>query len=202
MLCGYISRGMVDVFQKQSLKIGSDYDVISLSFDPTETRQLAYLKKQNYIAEYGRADEASGWHFLVGDSANIRRLTEAVGFQYRWIDSAQQYSHPAVLIILTPDGKVSRYLFGVQFDPRTFRLSLVEASDGKIGGIVDDFILTCFQFDGQTGKYALAAVGLMRVAAVIAVLTLGITLLVMFRRELRETAPSAPPAQPPTTPPS
>lgn len=193
MLCGYISRGMVDVFQRQSFKIGRDYDVISLSFDPTETRQLAFLKKKNYIAEYGRADEADGWHFLVGDSANIRKVTDAVGFQYRWIESAQQYSHPAALIVLTPEGKVSRYLFGVQFDPRTFRLSLVEASDGKIGGIVDDFILTCFQFDGQTGKYALAAVGLMRVGAVLAVLVLGLALLVMFRREMRSASPATPP---------
>lgn len=200
MLCGYISRGMVDVFKRQSLKIGTDYDVISLSFDPTETRQLAYLKKKNYIAEYGRADEAPGWHFLVGDAANIRRLTDAVGFQYRWIDSAQQYSHPAALIILTPEGKVSRYLFGVQFDPKTLRLSLVEASDGKVGGIVDDFILTCFQFDGQTGKYAFAAVGLMRVGAVIAMLALGLTLLVMFRRESRSTPPAGPAAQPPADP--
>lgn len=197
MLCGYISRGMVNVFQRLSLKIGTDYDVISLSFDPTETRQLAYLKKQNYIAEYGRPDEAGGWHFLVGDAANIRKVTDAVGFQYRWIESAQQYSHPAALIVLTPEGKVSRYLFGVQFDPKTLRLSLVESSDGKIGTIVDDFILTCFQFDGQTGKYAVAAVGLMRVGAVLAVLALGITLLVMFRREMRP-APVAPPPVDPT----
>jgi protein SCO1/2 len=192
MLCGIISNGMLNVFEKTTLKIGADYDVISLSFDPTETSQLAALKKKSYMKEYDRPEEAPGWHFLVGDSENIRRLTEAVGFDYRWIDSAQQYSHPAALIILTPDGKISRYLFGVEFDPKAFRLSLVEASDGTIGTVVDDFLLTCFQFDGTTGRYALAAVGFMRVGGAITVVAVAMGLFFMFRRETRRALPAPP----------
>ena len=191
MLCGLISRGMIDVFSQQKFAIGKDYDVVSISIDPTETWRLAQLKKRSYMEEYNRPGEASGWHFLVGTQANIQKIAGAIGFQYRWIDSAQQYSHPAALVIVTPDGKISRYLFGVKFDPQTFRLSLVEASNGKIGSFVDDFLLTCFMYDGSTGKYALAAMRLMQIAGAVMALGVGVTLFVMFRREARAAVSAA-----------
>lgn len=191
MLCGLISRGMIDVFSAQKLEIGKDYEVVSISIDPTETWRLAQLKKRSYMEEYNRPGEAAGWHFLVGTQANIVKIADAIGFRYRWIDAAQQYSHPAALVIVTPDGKISRYLFGVKFDPQTFRLSVVEASNGKVGSFIDDFLLTCFMYDGSTGKYAFAAMRLMQMAGAVMALGLGLTLFVMFRREARAAVSAA-----------
>ncbi len=172
MLCGLVSNGMVDSLNELKLEMGKDYDVIDLSFDPSENSTLANLKKQSFLAAYNRPNGAASWHFLTGTQASIDRVTQAVGFQYKWIEAKHQFSHPAALILLTPDGKISRYLYGVKFDSRTLRLSLVEASEGKIGTTTDRIILTCFHYDSFAGKYDFAAYTIMRIGGVITVLAL------------------------------
>jgi protein SCO1/2 len=163
MLCGLVANGLADGLRGVDLLPGRDYEVVFVSIDPTEGPELAAQKKQAYLSAYGRPESADGWHFLTGDVAATARIADAAGFRYRWIESAKQYAHPAVLVVATPGGAVSRYLYGVKFDPATVRLSLVEASNGRVGSTTDRFLLTCFKFDGKQGKYALTAIGLMKV---------------------------------------
>jgi protein SCO1/2 len=187
MLCNVISQGIVESLKDVKLETGSDYDVLFVSIDPSETPKLAAEKKQSMLAAFGR-EGGSGWHLLTGKEPQIRQLAQTVGFTYRWIDSAGQYAHPAVIMVCMPDGKVSRYLYGVRFNPQTLRLSLVEASDGKVGSAVDKLYLTCFQYDGRQGKYALAAIGIMRGGGVLTMVVVAIVLFRMFRKEARQRA--------------
>ncbi|HZL34806.1 MAG TPA: SCO family protein [Tepidisphaeraceae bacterium] len=173
MLCGLISRGLVDSLKTVKLNAGPDYDVVFLSIDPKETPTLAAAKKKSFLESYGREGSIDGWHLLTGTKEQIDRVTEAAGVEYKWVGQAQQYSHPAVVVLCTPDGHIARYLYGVKFNPTTLRLSLVEASGGKIGTHTDQFLLTCFQFDGHQGKYALAAINLMKMGGVMTLLIMG-----------------------------
>ena len=183
-LCGYVSKGLVDALKDVRLNAGPDYQVIFLSIDPKETPELAMAKKESFLKSYARDGSADGWHLLTGNKQQIDRVADAAGVEYRWVAQAQQYSHPAVVVLATPQGKVSRYLyFGQKLDGRTLRLSLVEASDEKIGNTTDQFMLTCFQFDGRQGKYAVAAIGLMKLGGLATILVLGG---VFLRLKLRE----------------
>lgn len=183
MLCDLVSNGLVDSLNDLTLTMGQDYDAINLSFDPNETPALAKLKKESFLSKYDRPAGAPSWHFLTGNAKSIEQLTEAVGFRYKWVESAGQFSHPAVLILLTPDGKISRYLYGVKYAPQTLRLSLVEASEGKIGTTIDKLLLTCFHYDSYAGKYNVAAMNLMRTAGVLTVIVLASVIGVAVRRE-------------------
>ncbi|MGE5612451.1 MAG: SCO family protein [Bacillota bacterium] len=196
MLCGLISRGVVDAIKPLPLRAGTDYEFIYLSINPNETSKLAYLKKQSYISELGKPTEAGGWHLLVGQEQNINQVTESVGWKYKRDPKTGEYAHPAGIIILSPDGKVSRYLNGVLFDPSTLRLSLVEASQGKIGSVMDQFLLVCFHYDASAGKYTLAAVTLMRLGGILTVLILGGIIYRLLRREFaqRRSHPDSPSA--------
>jgi protein SCO1 len=185
MLCDLISQGMLRSMKDLDLQIGQDFSVIYISFDPRETQTDAYKKKKSYVEQYGRSGAAKGWHFLVGDKEPIKTITQAVGFKYKWVESSQQFSHPAVLTLLSPEGRVSRYLYGVEFPQRTVRLSLVEASQGKIGTTVDRVMMICFRYDASTGKYAFAALGMMRLGGGITVLVVAIVLMRLFLKERR-----------------
>jgi protein SCO1/2 len=185
MLCSLISQGTVNAFKAVSLEPGKDYDLVFVSIDPSEGPALAAEKKQSYAAELGKKG-LDGWHMLTGEQASIAALAKAVGFNYRWIQSAGQFSHPAVIMMCMPDGKISRYLYGVRFDPDTVRLSLVEASNGKIGNSFDQLYLTCFQYDGHQGKYAVAALGVMRAGGVLIMIIVAGSLLGLLRKELKE----------------
>jgi len=196
MLCGLISRGLVDSLKEVRLNAGPDYEVVFISIDPRETPELAAMKKESFLKAYARDGSADGWHLLTGNKLQIDRITEAAGVEYRWVGIAQQYSHPAVSVLATPDGKISRYLYGVKFDSQTMRLSLVEASDGKIGNTVDAFILTCFQFDGKQGKYALAAIGMMKIGGLLTILIVGAVLFYLFRREKAQEVSADEPVPP------
>lgn len=191
MLCGLISKGLAESLKGLDLKMGKDFEAVSISFDPAETPKLAAAKKQTYLEELNRPDEAGGWHFLVGSPGSIRKITQAVGFEYRWVESQKQYSHPAVLVVLTPDGRISRYLYGVNFPAKTLRLSLVEASENKIGTTMDRVMLFCFNYDPNTGRYALAARNLMRLGGVLTVAILGLVLVRLFVREARSRRAAA-----------
>lgn len=183
MLCDLVSNGLVDSLNDLTLTMGQDYDAINLSFDPNETPALAKLKKESFLSKYDRPSGAPSWHFLTGNATSIQKLTDAVGFRYKWVEESKQFSHPAVLILLTPEGKVSRYLYGVKYDPQTLRLSLVEASEGKIGTTIDKLLLTCFHYDSYAGKYNMAAMNLMRAAGVLTVIALAGVIGIALRRE-------------------
>lgn len=188
MLCTLVAQGIVESLRELKLRMGDEFEVISLSFNPEETSKLAALKKQNSIKEYGRPEDAGGWHFLTGKAPAINELTAALGYRYKYDAQSRQFSHPAVIMILTPDGRVSRYLYGIKFEPKTLRLSLVEASDGKVGSAMDQFILTCFHWDAKAGKYAIAAMNVMRLAGTLTVILIGAMLWRLYRRERRSAA--------------
>lgn len=187
MLCDLVSRGLLKSMRDVELTAGTDYDVVFVSIDPNENFTLAQAKKRAFLQEYGRGG-AAGVHFLTGTQREITKVAKAVGVSYKWVPSSAQFSHPAVIHIAAPDGKLTRYLYGVQFDKQTLRLSLVESSQGKIGTTTDRFLLTCFQYDGTHGRYAMTAITMMRIGGVMTVLTLGTVLFVAFRREARRNA--------------
>lgn len=170
MLCSLVSNGLVESLNELSFTMGKEFEVINLSFDPKETPALGKQKKASFVEAYNRPAGAEAWHFLTGKPESIDAVIGATGFKYKWIEASKQFSHPAALILLTPDGKVSRYLYGIKYAPQTLRLSLVEASQGKVGSTVDKVLLTCFHYDATVGKYTPVAMGIMRVAGVIMVL--------------------------------
>ncbi len=185
MLCSLVVNGAVDAMKRMKYVPGKEFTMITISFNPLETPTLAKLKKQAYIKDYGRPEAASGWMFLTGTEENIKRVTEAVGFGYKWNEKMQEYAHSAAIFVVTPDGRLSRYLYGVLYDPNTLRLSLLEASEGKIGTPLDKIIMYCFHYDEREGKYTPRAVGIMRAGGFITLLILaGIFCGVFFKRRL------------------
>jgi protein SCO1/2 len=181
MLCDTISRSLVDSAKKIDLDIGKDFDFVFVSIDPSDTPTLATLKRNSYITEYDKPGSAGGFHVLVGKPVEIEAIAKAVGFRYQPADNGQ-FAHPAVAIILTPDGRISRYLYGVTFPPQTLRLSLVEASKGKIGTTADRILLICLHWDPTTGKYTWAAVNLMRMGGVLTMAVLASAIFWLVRR--------------------
>jgi protein SCO1/2 len=185
MLCTLVLDGMVRVMEEMDWVPGDQFDVLTISIDPEETTELAQQKKKNYLRSYGKPEAAEGWHFLTGEEDAIRRVADAVGFRYRYLEENGEFAHPAVLFVMTPEGHVSRYLFGVQHDPQTLRLSLVEASEGRIGTPVDKFLLYCYRYDPDEGRYAPVAMQLMRVGGGTTIVILGGILLTLWLREVR-----------------
>lgn len=183
MLCNMILNGVASSLRVVNLDAGTDFDVVAVSFDPRETPELAAAKKEQYVEEYGRPGTASGWHFLTGDEEAIRRLTQAVGFKYFWDQESQQFAHASGVMVATPQGKLSRYFYGIEYAPRDMRLGLVEASAGRIGSPVDAILLYCFHYDPVTGKYGLVIMNVMRLAGIATVVLLAGFIVVMLRRE-------------------
>ena len=183
MLCTQILNGVVSSLKAVSFKPGSDFEVVSVSFDRKDTPELAAEKKISYLRRYGRANTANGFHFLTGDEASIKALTEAVGFHYKYDPITDQFAHASGIMILTPEGRISRYFYGVEYAPRDVRLGLVEASANKIGTPVDEVLLFCFHYDPGTGKYGAIAINLLRGAGAVFVLVCGAFLLLAWRRD-------------------
>ena len=181
MLCNQVLNGMLSSVRQVSFNAGEEYQVVAISFDSRETPQLAAAKKQTYVKAYNRASGNAGWHFLTGDEPNIKRVTDAVGFRYKWDDKTNQFAHASGIFLLTPEGKLARYFYGIEYRPRDVRLALVEASQSRIGTPVDTLMLYCYHYDPRTGKYGPVVMNIMRVAGVI---TLGLIagMLWMFRR--------------------
>jgi protein SCO1/2 len=183
MLCGLSMQGLSSSLKAMNLDAGRDFNVLTLSFDPRESPEMARAKKATAIARYGRGGAALGWHFLTGDEANIRRVTSAVGFHYVWDAAAEQYAHATGVVVLTPQGQIARYLFGVEYAAKDLRLSLVEASKGNLGTVVDRLLLLCYHYDPKLGKYGPLAIGAMRAGGMLTVVALGALLFVLVRRE-------------------
>ena len=197
-LCTEVLNGELHTMQASSLTLGKDYDAISVSFDPKDTPELAKSKRDVYTAQYrqfGRPAAAQNWHFLTGDAASINALTQAVGFHYAYDPAINQYAHAAALMLLTPDGRMSRYFYGVIYPARDFRLGLVDASNGKIGTLTDQAMLFCYQYDPETGKYGVVVMNIVRSGGALTLLALGIFMFVMFRRD-RRNAVASPAANP------
>lgn len=188
MLCGLSMNGLSSSLKGINLDAGKDFNVVTLSFDPRETPEMARAKKEESLARYGRVVSPAAWRFLTGDEASIRRVTNAVGFRYVWDAAAKQYAHATGVVVLTPDGKIARYLFGVEYAPKDLRLSLVEASQGRLGTVVDSLLLLCYHYDPRVGKYGPVAVKAMRVAGGATVLAIGAFIVVMARRERKKNA--------------
>lgn len=170
MLCTMTLNGLLRTLRPMTLNVGEHFDVIAVSFDPTDTAPLAEKKRFEYVERYNRPGSEKGWRFLTGSQESIKRLTEAVGFRYSRDPQNGQWAHASGLQVITPDGRVARYFYGVEYSARDLRLSLVEASQGKIGTAVDQVLLFCFHYDPTTGKYGLLIMNLLRTGAALTVL--------------------------------
>lgn len=195
MLCTISLNGLAGALEVLSFVPGQEFEVVTVSFDPSETPALAAAKKKAYLARYNRPGAHAGWHFLTGPRESVEALTRAVGFRYVWDEATKQFAHPAGLLVLTPEGKISHYLFGVEYAPKDLRLSLVAAAAGKIGNVADQLLLYCYRYDPQTGRYSASILNLVRVLGLLTLLGLGAFVLTQSRK--RRAAPGVPPAAPP-----
>lgn len=179
MLCNLVLNGQADAMRKMPIEAGADYTVLTISIDPTETAALAREKRAVYLAGLGKA--APGWHFFVDHNGNAKKLAEQIGFNYRYDPKIEQYSHPSVITVLSPQGKVSRYLYGIQFKPLDLRLAMAEAKEEKFSFSTEQLLLLCYHFDPQSGSYVMFAMNFMRAGGVLVVLLI-VWMLVRFRR--------------------
>lgn len=182
-LCSLQLNGLIAGLRDIDLLAGRDFELVTISFDPLEGKSLAKLKKESYVAALGDPKAAQGWHFLTGDIENIRRITRATGFVYKWDDELKAYAHPAMLVFCSSDGVINRYLGGILFEAQPLRLSIVEASQGKLGSLWDSVFLTCYMYDPKAGRYVPFAQGMMRLGGGITVAVVAVALLLFFRFE-------------------
>jgi protein SCO1 len=185
MLCTLVLSALASSLDVMSLEPGKDFEIVTISFDPREKPALAAAKKEAYLQRYKRPGAAGAWHFLTGDQSSIDRATRAAGFRFVWDDALKQFAHPTGITVVTPGGRVARYLFGIEYGPRDLRLAIVDASAGKVGSPVDSFLLYCYHYDPMTGRYGLAIMRAMRLAGAATVVSLALFVGVMLRRERR-----------------
>lgn len=183
MLCTQVLNGLERSLKEVSLDLGKDYAVVTVSIDPTERPVLASAKQELYTGMYGRPGAAQGWHFLTGDEPQIKQLASAVGFRYAYDPESKQFAHASAIMLLTPEGKLSRYFYGITYPSRDLRLGLDEASEGKIGSAVDAVLLFCYHYDPATGKYGLVISHVIQIAGGLTVLGVGGLILLLSRRE-------------------
>lgn len=183
MLCGEVLSGLTSSLRVLKFNVGEEFDVLTVSFDPRETPEMAAAKKTEYLKRYGRAGAAAGWHFLTGPQASIDALTRAVGFQYQYDSKTGQFAHTTAILVLTPEGKISQYYYGIEYAPKDLRLGLVQASENKIGTVVDQILLYCYHYNPDTGKYGAVISRVLQLAGVATMLVLGVLLTLLFRLE-------------------
>jgi len=196
MLCTEVLNGLVKALRVLALEPGRDFVIVTVSFNPAEKPALAASKKATYLERYQHAGAADAWHFLTGDETAIRVLTEAVGFHYVFDPKLNQYAHPTGIMVATPEGRLSKYLYGIEYGPRDVRLALVEASDHKIGSAVDRLLLYCYHYDPASGKYGLAVLRIVRLAGVLTLVVLGGFILGSWRSNRKKRDPRGAPAGP------
>ncbi len=181
MLCSEVLSGLESALRVLKFNVGNEFDVLTVSFDPTDTPEIATAKKADYLKRYGRAGAADGWHFLTGPQNSIDALTKAVGFQYQYDPKIQQFAHATAIAILTPEGKIAQYYYGVEYAPKDLRLGLIQAADNKIGTPVDAVLLYCYHYDPDTGKYGAIIGRILQLSGLATVLVLGTFVAMMFR---------------------
>ncbi|HEX2330240.1 MAG TPA: SCO family protein [Candidatus Angelobacter sp.] len=184
MLCSQVLNGLTGALNGiVKLNVGRDFDIVTVSFDPRDDAKAAAENKKLYINRYRRPGAAEGWHFLTGKEDQIKALTHAVGFRYAWDPEIQQYAHASGIMLLTPDGRLAQYYYGIEYAPRDIQFGLIESSQGKIGNVVDKLLLYCYHYDPARGKYGAVIFNILRVSALATVLVLGGFMIVMFRRD-------------------
>jgi len=182
MLCGEVLSGLESALRVLKFDVGNQFDVLTVSFDPRETPAMAATKKAEFLKRYGRPGATQGWHFLTGPQQSIDALTKAAGFQYEYDPKSGQFAHTTAIMVLTPEGRIAQYYYGVEYASKDLRLGLVQASQNKIGNIVDQVLLYCYHYDPATGKYGAVVMRILRLAGAATILTLGLFMLVMFRK--------------------
>jgi len=185
MLCTQILNGLTSTLTAMDEQVGREFDVVTVSFDPRETPVLASAKKKAYLDRYNREGAAEGWHFLTGDESSIAALTKAAGFSYAWDEQSQQFAHASGIVVLTPDGRLSRYFFGIEYAPRDVKFALLESSAGRIGTLADKLLLYCYHYDPATGSYAFVALNAVRLGGAVTLVALLGFVTVAIRREKR-----------------
>jgi protein SCO1/2 len=191
MLCDMVLTGLVHSMEKMTLNIGGDFDIVTVSFNPHDTWALAAAKKSSYLEKLKRPGAEQNWHFLTGDEAAIQQLAGSVGFRYAYDPKTNQFAHASGIMVITPEGKVSRYFYGIQYEPRDLRLGLVEASNHKIGSPADELLLFCFHYDPTTGKYGFVIMNVIRTLGSATVVALGTLLFVLIRKDRHRSDPPA-----------
>lgn len=187
MLCNLVLNGQTQVLREIPWTPGEEFEIVTVSIDPSESFDLAVRKKQMYLESYGK--RAPGWHFLTDYKGNVKKLAGQVGFQYRWDERSQQFAHAAAITFLTPEGKVSRYLYGIRFKARDVRLALTEASESKLGITIDKVLLFCFHYDPAARSYVLFARNVMRGGGILTILIFGAILFGLWRGERKRLVP-------------
>jgi protein SCO1/2 len=182
MLCSEVMAGLSGSLKALNFDVGKEFDVVTVSFDPGDTPEAATAKKADYIKRYGRPGAADGWHFLTGSQASITALTKAVGFGYQYDPKSGQFSHATAIMIVTPQGKLAQYYYGVEYPPKDLRLGLIQASQNKIGTLADQVLLYCYHYDPRTGKYGAIISRVIQLSGGVTVLGLGLFLIILFRR--------------------
>jgi len=184
MLCNQVLNGMTGTLKGISLEPGKDFDVIAVSFDARENEKpgLAENKKASYMERYNRKGTENGWHFLTGDQASVDAITKAVGFSYKWDEKSNQFAHASAIMVVTPDGKLSRYFYGIDYSPKDVKFGLMESADKKIGGVSDQLLLYCYHYDPSTGKYGFQVLSALRLTAIATLLGMGVMGFVFWRR--------------------
>lgn len=184
-LCPLTIDGLLRSLRALAFNAGDQFDVLAVSFDPRDTPALAAAKKSDFVARYGRPGAAGGWHFLTADAPAIRRLTESAGFRYSEEPERDRFGHATGIMLVTPEGRLARYFYGIEFSPRDLRLGLIEASSERIGSAIDQLLLFCYHYDPATGKYGLLVTNLIRLGGIATVLVLGAGIFLMLRAESR-----------------
>jgi protein SCO1/2 len=181
MLCGEELAGLESALRVLKFDLGKEFEVITISFDPKNTPEIAAKKKEQFLRRYNRPGAERGWHFLVGEPAAIDAVTKAAGFQYEYDAKTEQFAHSTAIMVLTPQGRIAQYYYGIEYPPNDLRLALVEASRNRIGNVVDELLLYCYHYDPEKGKYSATVLRVLRLMAVATLLCLGTLMLVMNR---------------------
>lgn len=200
MLCGQVLQGITGSLKAVSFDVGKEYDVVVVSFNPLDSQHQAFKAQNTYSHRYGRPGTEHGWHFLYGDSASIAQVTNAAGFKYKYDETSKQYAHGSAMMIVTPEGKLSKYFFGIEFAPKDVKFALMEATESRIGTVVDQIMLYCFHYDPKRGKYGPYIVNMLRIGASATIIALGAFYVSMRKRskrkkQLAESVPSLQPEQ-------
>ena len=183
MLCTLVLNGLAESIEKLTLNPGEEYQVITIDINPNESTAFANQKKKNYIAGYNLKNIKNDWHFLTGEQENIKKIADSIGFIYYYDEDRDEYMHPAAISVLDPEGKISRYLYGIQFLAKDLKLSLLEAGQGKIGSTLDKIILYCYHYDPYKNTYTLFATNVMRLGGILTIIFLGITIVGYWKND-------------------
>jgi protein SCO1 len=186
MLCSLMLNGLLDGLRELSYTPGDEFKIVTVSIDHAETPEHAKKTQARYLKKYGRPEAEAGWHFLTGSAENVRAYAGTLGFGYAYNEARKEYAHPSAMAVASPDGRIVRYLYGIEYPPSKLKLSLLEATEGKIGNPFDRLILYCFHYDATEGRYAPVAARLMRVGGAISVVLLGTFLTLLWRTDLKK----------------